>query len=99
MKTLELSSVFFLADRIVVWYNWNSFGGENSLTTTDQIKMVMIRAGLNQKTLAERLGITQPTLSSKFKLNDWRESDLRKIAEICGCSYEGHFKFNNGDIV
>ena len=34
-----------------------------------------------------------------FKLNDWRESDLRKIAEICGCSYEGHFKFNNGDIV
>ena len=69
------------------------------MTTTDQIKMVMIRAGLNQKTLAERLGITQPTLSSKFKLNDWRESDLRKIAETCECSYEGHFKFNNGDII
>ena len=90
---------FFLADRIGVWYNGDSFGGDIRLTTTDQIKMVMIRAGLNQKSLAERLGITQPTLSSKFKLNDWRESDLRKIAEICGCSYEGHFKFNNGDIV
>ena len=69
------------------------------MTTTDQIKMVMIRAGLTQKGLAEKLGVTQPTLSSKFKLNDWRESYLRKIAQICGCSYEGHFKFDNGDTI
>lgn len=68
-------------------------------STTEKIKIVLIKSGLNQRMLAEKLGITQPTLSSKFKLDDWRESDLRKIAEICGCSYEGHFQFNDGDIV
>ena len=28
LKTLELSSVFFLADKIMVWYNGDSFGGD-----------------------------------------------------------------------
>ncbi len=61
-------------------------------STTDKIKILLIRCGLNQKELAAKLGISQSTLSGKFKLNDWRESDLKKIAEICGCEYEGYFK-------
>lgn len=55
----------------------------------------MIKCGLNQKELAAKLGITQPALSKKFKLNDWRESDLRKIASVCNAEYEAIFKFNN----
>ena len=67
------------------------------MSTTNKIKMLMVKCNTNQKELAAKLGISQPTLSSKFKLDDWRESDLKKIAEICGCKYENHFKFNNGD--
>lgn len=66
---------------------------------TKKIKILMIKCNTNQKELASKLGISQPTLSSKFKLDDWRESDLKKIAEICGCSYEGCFKLNNNETI
>lgn len=59
---------------------------------TEKIKILMIKCNINQKELANRLGVSQPTLSGKFKLDDWRESDLQKIAEICGCQFEGNFK-------
>jgi len=59
---------------------------------TEKIKILMIKCDINQKELANRLGVSQPTLSGKFKLDDWRESDLQKIAEICGCEFEGSFK-------
>lgn len=66
---------------------------------TEKIKILMIKCNTNQKELATKLGISQPTLSSKFKLDDWRESDLKKIAEICGYSYEGYFKLNNNETI
>lgn len=66
---------------------------------TENIRILLIKQGITQKELAEKLGIKQPTLSSKYKLDDWRESDLKKIAEICGCKYEGHFKLDNGELI
>ena len=66
--------------------------------TTEKIKIVLIKCGMTQKELAEKLGISQPTLSGKFKLNDWRESDLQKIAQICGCKYEGFFKTEDWEV-
>lgn len=69
------------------------------ISTTEKIKILMIRCGTNQKELAAKLGITQPTLSGKFKLDDWRESDLKEIARICGCSYEGHFILDNNETI
>ena len=66
--------------------------------TTEKIKILLIKCGSNQKELAEKLGISQPTLSKKFKLDDWRESDLEKIAHVCGAKYEGCFKLNNETI-
>lgn len=58
---------------------------------TQKIKIMMIKEGLNQKELADRLHCSQANLSKKFRLNDWRESDLQEIAEICGYRYEGFF--------
>ena len=55
----------------------------------------MIKKEITQADLANRLEVSQPTLSKKFKLDDWRESDLKKIAEVCGCQYEGSFIFSN----
>ena len=55
----------------------------------------MIKKEITQADLANRLEVSQPTLSKKFKLDDWRESDLKKIAEVCGCQYEGSFILNN----
>lgn len=55
----------------------------------------MIKCGMNQTELAARLGITQPALSKKFKQNDWRESDLEKIASICNATFDTVFKYNH----
>ena len=71
----------------------------NITSTTDKIKILLIKSGLNQKELATKLGISQPALSKKFKLNDWRESDLREIAEVCGADYEGFFKIRTDGTV
>ncbi len=62
---------------------------------TEKIKILLIKCGSNQKELAEKLGISQPALSKKFKLNDWRESDLREIAKVCGAEYTNGFKLND----
>lgn len=82
----------------MVWYNCDSTGGGKSLTTSDKIRMIMVARNIKQKDLASKLGITQPTLSGKFKLNDWRESDLKKIAEICNCEYHTTFILDGKEI-
>mgnify|MGYP001027370766 CR=1 FL=1 len=61
---------------------------------TEKIKVLMIKCNTNQKELATKLGISQPALSKKFKLDDWRESDLREIAKVCGAEYTNGFKVN-----
>ena len=66
--------------------------------TTEKIKMIMVANDITQKELAAKLGISQPTLSGKFKLNDWRESDLRKIAAICNCEYKSSFMMDGREI-
>ena len=55
----------------------------------------MIKKEITQADLANRLEVSQPTLSKKFKLDDLRESDLKKIEEVCGCQYEGSFILSN----
>lgn len=67
--------------------------------TTEKIRILLIKCGSNQKELAEKLGISQPALSKKFKLDDWRESDLREIAKVCGAECETVFKFKDETIV
>lgn len=62
---------------------------------TEKIKILMIKKEITQADLANRLDVSQPTLSKKFKLDDWRESDLKKIAKVCGCQYEGSFILNS----
>lgn len=63
--------------------------------STEKIKILLIKCGSNQKELAEKLGISQPALSKKFKLDDWRESDLQEIAKVCGAKYTSRFEINN----
>ena len=58
---------------------------------TKEIRKLMIDKGITQAELAEKLEVTQPTLSKKFKLDNWRESDLENIASVFGCKFVGKF--------
>lgn len=68
-------------------------------STTEKIKMMMASKSITQRDIADRMGISQPTLSKKFTLDNWRENDLRTIAEICGCSYKIIFELEDGTII
>ncbi len=61
----------------------------------EKIKILMLRRNINQKELANKLGISQVTLSKKFKLNDFRESDIRKIADILDAKFNGQLILND----
>lgn len=81
-----------LADRINIWYNQiNPGGGILKMGMTEKIKILLIKRGLTQKELADKLGISQPVLSKKYKLDNWREDDLNKIAEVLQADFEGSF--------
>jgi len=59
------------------------------MDVSNYIKVCCVKCGdLSQKDLAERLGTTPQNLSKKIKLNDWKVSDLEKIASVLGASVE-----------
>lgn len=54
---------------------------------------------MTKKELAQKWGISQPSISQKFKENNWKESDLKKFCEITGNDYEIVFTDHNGNKV
>lgn len=59
----------------------------------------MKRQGYTQKDIAEKLGTSQANISKKFKFNDWRESDVKKICAILGIESEIMLKFDDGTAI
>lgn len=61
---------------------------------TEKIKILLIKRDMTQRELADKLGTSQANLSKKYKLDDWRESDLEEIAKILNASFDGSFVLN-----
>ena len=58
------------------------------ISTTEKMNMILSRNGKTKKWLAEQWGISQPSISQKFKDNNWKESDIVKFCEIMQVKYE-----------
>lgn len=56
-----------------------------------KIKMLLTYRGMDGKDLAQKLGISPQNFSQKLGRDNFRESELREIAEICGAEFEGSF--------
>lgn len=69
------------------------------LSTSEKLSIALERQGFTQKELAKKIGVSQATISKKFKYNDWRESDLKEICEIIGVNLEIVIQFNDGSKV
>ena len=59
---------------------------------TNKIKALCAMRGITQQELADKLNTPQSNLSKKYKKDDWRESDLQKIAEVLNANFKGCFK-------
>lgn len=69
------------------------------ISISEKLEIVLKREGITKKELAEKLGVSQPNISKKFKYNDWRESDVIEICNIIGIKCETIFKLKDGTVV
>ena len=69
---------------------------ETDATLSEKLEIVLKRIDMTKKELAEKWQIKQPSISQKFKENNWKESDLKKFCEITGYTYEVILKDENG---
>lgn len=64
-------------------------------TTSERIKVLLMKRKMTATQLAERLGISRQNLSNKLARNDFSTSDLVKIAEALDCTYTYTFTMND----
>lgn len=76
----------------------NKKGCDNIISTSEKLEIILSRHGKTKKWLAEQWGIKQPSISQKFKDNNWKESDIRKFCEILNVKYEIVFTDNEETI-
>lgn len=62
------------------------------MSASKKIKILLLETGMSQKELAEKLGMSPQSFSNRLSRDDWKESDLKKIAEASGYTYESTFK-------
>lgn len=66
-----------------------------TITTSEKLNIILQRSGHTKKWLAEKWNVSQPSISQKFKENNWKESDIQKFCDIIGCEYTVKFLFDN----
>ena len=67
------------------------------MTISDQIKVLCVLLKISVAELARRLGQSPQSFSAKLKRGTFTISELDRIAEVVGVSFERHFILNNGD--
>ena len=58
------------------------------MSTSDRIRILLIKCGkITASELARRMGISSQALNSKMRRDDFKESELKAIAEALNCEY------------
>lgn len=61
------------------------------LNTAEKIRIMVSRSGQTMYSIAESTGQTRQNFSNKLKRGDFKESELRAIAEAAGCELKISF--------
>ena len=67
------------------------------ISTSEKMNIILSREGKTKKWLADQWGISQPSITQKFKEDNWKESDIKKFCSIMKLNYEIVFTDTNGD--
>ena len=65
------------------------------LNTAEKIRLMVSRSGQTMYSIAESTGQTRQNFSNKLKRGDFKESELRAIAEAAGCELKISFVYKN----
>lgn len=69
------------------------------LSTSEKMNTILLRERKTKKWLAEQWGISQPSITQKFKEDNWKESDIKKFCSIMKLQYEIVFTDKNGNML
>lgn len=56
-----------------------------------KVRLLLVERGINQTELAKMLGITPSNMSMKLAKDNMTEEDMRRIADVLDCDFEGTF--------
>lgn len=62
---------------------------------TEKIEHVLLKRRMSKVELAEKLGVSSQNLYNKLKKDDFKESDMAKIADVLGCQLDVTLKLND----
>lgn len=67
------------------------------MNLTEQLKIAMIKTGVNQTQLAALSGQTKANLSNKITRNDFKLSEYEKLVEALGCTLHVEIELPSGE--
>ena len=67
------------------------------ISTSEKMNIILSREGKTKKWLADQWGISQPSITQKFKEDNWKESDIKKFCDIMNMNYEVIFISKGSD--
>lgn len=62
---------------------------------TEKIKIVLVKRDMSAAQLAEKLNCSPTNLYNKFKRDNFTEKDLKEIAQVLNCTFEGNLVLND----
>lgn len=67
------------------------------MTTSEQIRVLCVRAGISLSELARRIEQIPQNFNAKLKRNTVTQEELNQIAKVLGATYEQYFVLPNGE--
>lgn len=68
-----------------------------SLSMGEKVRILLKRKKMTIVDLAAAMGTSNQNLSNKLSRDNFTEQELRKIAEVLGCRFEGFFIFEDNE--
>lgn len=68
-------------------------------TMGEKIRILAKRKKVTISELATLIGTTNQNLSNKLTRDNFSEKELKQIAEVLGCRFEGFFIFEDGHMI
>jgi len=69
------------------------------MTAGEKLRIIMDRMKISMGQMADGTGQSRQNLSNKMKRDDFSEKELRKMAEVLGCTINIQFIDPDGNVI
>lgn len=69
------------------------------MTAGEKLRIIMDRMKISMGQMADGTGQSRQNLSNKMKRDDFSEKELRKMAEVLGCTINIQFIDSDGNVI